>query len=198
MIKSVLSAIPTYFLTVFKMTKWGFHRIDRFRRSFLWKGHDTDNVRGGHYLVNWQTCQRPRKWGGFGIKNLEVFNRALRLRWLWHQWDEKDKPWKHLIKVTDRKDRQLFFQSTVIHIGNGKNTPFWEAKWLQGVAPKELAPSLYKVARFKHGTIYIELKNSNWIRNLKEIIIVDQLEEFTMLFMIITSQTLTDHHDSIS
>jgi hypothetical protein len=53
LIKSVLSAMPTYFLTVYKMPKWGISRIDRFRRSFLWKGQDPDNVRGGHCLVNW-------------------------------------------------------------------------------------------------------------------------------------------------
>jgi hypothetical protein len=27
--------MPTYFLTMFKMPKWGFTKIDRLRRSFL-------------------------------------------------------------------------------------------------------------------------------------------------------------------
>jgi hypothetical protein len=53
LVKSVLTTMPTYFLSVFKMLKWGWARIDRFRRSFLWKGQDPENVRGGHYLVNW-------------------------------------------------------------------------------------------------------------------------------------------------
>jgi hypothetical protein len=53
LVKTVLSATPTYFLTVFKLPKWGFVRINRFRRSFLWKGQDPDNIRGGHCLVNW-------------------------------------------------------------------------------------------------------------------------------------------------
>jgi hypothetical protein len=85
------------------------------------------------------------KWGGLGIKDLEKFNRALRLRWLWHQWDEKEKPWKELLRVHDHKDIQLFFQSTNIHVGNGKNTPFSEARWLHGTSPKELALELYMV-----------------------------------------------------
>jgi hypothetical protein len=75
--------MPTYFLIVFKMPKWGFARIDRFRRSFLWRGHDPKNVRGGHYLVNWKKCIRPKKLGGLGIKYLKKFSIALRLRWLW-------------------------------------------------------------------------------------------------------------------
>jgi hypothetical protein len=56
LVKSVLSAMPSYFLTVHKMHVWGFSKIDRFRRSFLWRGEDPDKVKGDHCLVNWQTC----------------------------------------------------------------------------------------------------------------------------------------------
>jgi hypothetical protein len=39
--------MPTFFLTMFKMPKWGITRIDRFRRTFLWKGSYPENVKGG-------------------------------------------------------------------------------------------------------------------------------------------------------
>jgi hypothetical protein len=52
LIKSVLTAIPTYFLIVFKMTKWAFSNIDKLRHGFLWKGHDGGSMSGGHCLVN--------------------------------------------------------------------------------------------------------------------------------------------------
>jgi hypothetical protein len=61
LVKSVLSAMPTHFLIVFKPLKWTIHNIDRFRRSFLWKGKDHGRIRGGHCLVNWQICLRPKK-----------------------------------------------------------------------------------------------------------------------------------------
>jgi hypothetical protein len=35
LVKSVLSAIPTHFLTTFKLPKWAERDIDRYRRSFL-------------------------------------------------------------------------------------------------------------------------------------------------------------------
>jgi hypothetical protein len=52
LVKIVLTAMPTFFLTVFKMRKWAISRIDKFRRGFLWKGHDGDNIRVGHCLLN--------------------------------------------------------------------------------------------------------------------------------------------------
>jgi hypothetical protein len=61
-----------------------------------------------------------------GIKDLDKFSRALRLRWLWHHWDHKDKPWKNLLKIIESTNRKLFFSSIVISIGDGMNTPFWE------------------------------------------------------------------------
>jgi hypothetical protein len=69
-------------------------------------------------------------------------------------WDHKERPWKHLLKVTDSTDRQLFFCSTEISIGNGKDAPFWEARWLNGLSLKELAPNLYQVARMKSIIVY--------------------------------------------
>jgi uncharacterized membrane protein AbrB (regulator of aidB expression) len=46
LVKIVLSAMPTYFLTIFKMPQWAYHKIDRFRRSFLWKGENPEKVKG--------------------------------------------------------------------------------------------------------------------------------------------------------
>jgi hypothetical protein len=60
-VKTVLSALATYFLTVFKIPKWAFSKMDKFRRVFLWKGSNPERSSGGHCLVNWQTWLRPKK-----------------------------------------------------------------------------------------------------------------------------------------
>lgn len=198
LVKTVLTTMPTYFLTVFKMPKWGIAKIDKYRRSFFWKGKDPDQVRGGHCLVNWKTCLRPKKWRGLGFKDLEKFNRALRLRWLWLNWDTTDRPWRNILSIKYPVDRQLFFCSTVIQIGNGASTPFWEARWLQGAAPKELAPNLYETARFKFRSVRQELQNFNWIRNLGPINTPALLEEYMLLFMALSSVALTEARDTIS
>jgi hypothetical protein len=50
----------------------------------------------------------PRELGGLGIKDLEKFGRALILKWLWYGWDNVEKPWKHILKIDDYTERQLF------------------------------------------------------------------------------------------
>jgi hypothetical protein len=51
LVKLVLSTMPSYFLTVFKMPKWGLNKIDKYRRGFLWKGHNAEFATGGHCLL---------------------------------------------------------------------------------------------------------------------------------------------------
>jgi hypothetical protein len=90
----------------------------------LWKGKDHELVKGGPCLVNWATCLRPKKLRGLGIKDIEKFSMALRLKWPWHSWDANVRQWKQLIKCQDPTDKALFFSSTHIQVGDGKNTLF--------------------------------------------------------------------------
>jgi hypothetical protein len=63
-------------------------------------------------------------YSGLGIKDLDKFGTTLRLRWFWYSWSHQDKPWKHLLRIIDKSDRALFFCSTIVQIGDGKNTLF--------------------------------------------------------------------------
>jgi hypothetical protein len=120
LVRSVLSAMPIHLITTVKPPKWFISRINKFRRGFLWRGKDLDQVRGGHCLINWRTCLRPKKWGGIGIKDIEKFSMVMRLRWLWNNWNNQERQWKKLVKMHDPVDRALFFSSTYIIIGNGE------------------------------------------------------------------------------
>jgi hypothetical protein len=180
LVKTVLSAMPTHYLTVFKMSKWAIAAVDRFRRGILWRGEDPNLVKGGHCLVNWEMCLRPKSLGGLGIKDIDKFRRALRLRWLWNAWDSNPRQWTQLLRIPDPTDRALFFSSTYIQVGDGRNTPFWEAKWLNAATLKDIAPNLYKMARMKNRIVFAELHNHSWIKNLREINSSIMLEEYIM------------------
>jgi hypothetical protein len=197
LVKTVLTAIPTNFLMIHKPHKWAIREVDRFRRSFLWRGEDPDKVRGEHCLVKWRSCIRPKRLGGLDIKDLEKHNRALRLHWLWYNWDATDRPWKKLLKVRDKTDRALFFASTMISVGDGVNTPFWEARWPNGISPQQLAPKLYMQARFKLRSVHEELQNQNWIKNLKHVDSEELLGEFILLYQALSEIQLNWEKDTI-
>lgn len=78
LINSVLTSLTTYYLTIFAPTKWVVKRIDKLRRSFLWKGEE--EAKEGHCAVNWQQVCSPKKLGGLGIKNLAF-------------WKYPNRPW---------------------------------------------------------------------------------------------------------
>lgn len=143
-LNTALSSIPTYFLTIFAPTKWGIKRIDKYRWGFLWKG--SEDAQGGHCLVCWDKVQRPKKLGGLRVLDLELFSRALRLRWSWFQWSDPDRPWVGSEVHCNDIDKQLFRVSTVVTVGNGKLAKFWESSWIEGKAPRDIAPHLYKLA----------------------------------------------------
>lgn len=174
--------MPTYHLTVFPLAAWARKKIDKIRRSFLWKGED--NANGGHCLVNWPTVTRPKDLGGLGVPDLDKFGRALRLRWLWQEWVEDSKPWLGFELPCNDVDRLLFNASIIITVGDGAKTRFWHHNWLDGVAPRYLAPNLFRLVSRKNRTVQQELINNNWVRSLRgRITSTVHIEEFVSLWI---------------
>jgi len=165
---------------VFKLPKWAIKKIDRIRRRFLRKGVAEAN--GGHCLVQWSKTLRPKKFGGLGILDLDLFSRALRLRWLWFQWTEPERPWVGTEPPVDVVDKQLFRASTVVTLGNGEKASFWQSTWLCGQAPMDRFPDLYKLAWRKNKTVKEELLNQNWTKGLWRMQSVDQMASFVELW----------------
>jgi hypothetical protein len=44
----------------------------------------------------------------------------------------------------------LFYAATKISVGNGAETLFWDAPWLDGEKPKEIAPLIYMSSKRKN------------------------------------------------
>jgi hypothetical protein len=64
-------------------------------------------------------------------------------------------------------------------------------------APKDLAPDLYKSARFKKRLVFKKLQRDNWIRSIGEISCPTLLDEFVLLYMALSSISLSQDHDKI-
>jgi hypothetical protein len=182
LVKTVLSSQPIYHLTVFQAQKWLIKRIDRLRRSFLWRGETPDKVYGGHSLINWPTTCLPKQKGGLGISDLERFARALRLRWLWFQWKQKDRAWNGLDIPCDEYDRHLFNASTIVSVRNGKTASFWNSSWLNGNTPRNIAPTLYKKAKRKQIKVHKAINGDKWIDHITPLSTQQEILEYVELW----------------
>lgn len=114
---------------------------------------------GGRCLVSWRKIKRPKKYGGLGVLDLSI-------RWIWYEWVDPERPWAGTILPRDATDQQLFRASTVVQLGDGRKAKFWESTWLDGKAPRDIAPHLYKLAWRKNQTVRDDLQDDNWMREL--------------------------------
>ena len=93
--KSTLSNLPTFFLSLFPIPAIVANRIERFQRNFLWGSLGDDPK---IHLVKWASVHAPISSGGLGIRKLSLFNQALLGKWLWRFGIEKDALWRQVIE----------------------------------------------------------------------------------------------------
>jgi hypothetical protein len=85
---------------------------------------------------------KPKEYGGIGILNLTKFALALRIRWLWHDWNEEAKSWVRLGTPCTPQYVELFAAATLVTIGNGRKTPFLGSLMDQWKKAQGYCPSL--------------------------------------------------------
>ena len=192
---SVVTATATFFLTAFQPDKWLIKKVDKLRKNFLWEADNTSI--GRKSLVNWKQACSPKKYGGLGIKNIECFSRALRLRWEWYRWEERDRPWKGTDTPCDGVDKQLFSNCTTISLGDGSLASFWRDRWLNGEAPMVLAPAVFKLARFKKVSVKQGMHNAKWMQGLNRISNAEELRQFVQLWNKVQGTTLSTEKDTM-
>jgi len=71
LIKSVLSSIPTYFLSLFPLPVSVANRLEAIQRKFLWGSFGSDFK---FYLVKWEVVNQSVSGGGLGVRDLRIFN----------------------------------------------------------------------------------------------------------------------------
>jgi hypothetical protein len=196
LINSVITSIATYFLTIFPAKKWMIKSFNKLRQNFLWT--PDEEASGGKCLVSWQRICAPTMYGGLGVKDIQAFSRALRLRWEWFRWTERDRPWVGSEMPCDQSDKDLFASCTSVSIGNGEIARFWSDRWLNGQAPRVLAPLCYNLAVRKNLTAKEALLNGRWMRGLQRMINEEQIDQFIILWNLLRNVTLSSERDGIT
>uniref|UniRef100_J3NC32 Reverse transcriptase domain-containing protein n=1 Tax=Oryza brachyantha TaxID=4533 RepID=J3NC32_ORYBR len=166
LINSVLMALPVHLLSVLAMPQWAIKEINRKCRRFLWKGQET--VNGGHCLVAWDAVCMPKQLGGLGIKDINCFGKALRLKWAVLAKIQKDRPWATLSKYQhDRQLDNLFYAATNVQVGDGKDTEFWKSTWLPCGPIRQAFKALFSHASKPSMTVHQGMHNRHWIRTIR-------------------------------
>jgi len=78
--KYVLESLPVYWLSLFKLPKAIFQGLRRRVTSFIWSGNGSDNK---IHLARWDLLTKPKTYGGWGLRDLELFGRGLRMKSCW-------------------------------------------------------------------------------------------------------------------
>jgi hypothetical protein len=182
LIKSTLSNLPTYLLSLFPIPADVAKRIEKLQRDFLWGGL---NDEAKLHLVDWDTVCTPISEGGLGIRNMRKFNQALLGKWLWRFAHEEGAWWRSVVVAKYGSSRggwrscditepygvglwkyickgwSIFGRYCRFNPGDGSKISFWEDVWCGENSLKDTFPSLFNIARFREATIADNVEYSN-------------------------------------
>ena len=174
LIKSTLSNIPTYYLSLFPIPMNVAQRIEKIQRDFLWSGMGEEFK---YHLVSWDQVCEPLCYGGLGVRNLLLFNQALLGKWLWRYAREKVALWRKIVEIKYgglwggwcsnsvagphgeglwkhiRKGWPQFADHVYFRVGDGAHIKFWQHQWCGETPLQRRFPELYKLASNREASV---------------------------------------------
>lgn len=198
LVKSVLGAIPLHQLLVLAPSKKTLKLMEKIERGFLWEGRAAAN--GGSCHVNWRRVCRPTSLCGLGVQDLERAGLALRLRWQWLSRTDSNCAWSGLDLQFTGAERDFFFASTTMTLGDGLTAKFWEDRWIQGRSVREIAPLLYSCIpkrRRKQRTVADGLTAHRWAQDICGVIGIQEVGQYLTLWRLIEHTTLSTEADKL-
>ncbi len=219
LLNSVISSVPTFFSSAFRILDWLFKAVDRIRRGFFWKGKVPTS--SFHCLVNWEQVCRPKCVGGLGIRSFRVTNSALLMKSFWNYYSAKELPWVRILHHNDYKRRSPcargapptrcsplwkgvlsttgpFHTSVIFTLGDGAIVPFWHARWTGDKLLRNRFPSLFASTSHKHISVNCWLHRFASSRNLgfSNILDHDGQGELSQLNIVIRNTSLVFNSDA--
>ena len=175
LLRSTLSSLPTYFLSLFTIPKAMAARMESIQRNFLW-GSSEGSFK--YSLVAWEKVCVFVKLGGLEIRSVASFNQALLGKWLWRYGHEATHLWRRVIstkygegqgrwctKVCRRthgcglwrsihEGWESFSKNLSFVVGEGTHIRFWHDRWIGDNALKDLYHELYVCLAAKDACIF--------------------------------------------
>ncbi|XP_027126082.2 uncharacterized protein [Coffea arabica] len=151
LLKAVSMAMPTYAMSVFKLSRKMCKDISSLMANYWW---GETNGKNKMHWVSWRKMSMKRNEGGLGFKDIEAYNKALLGKQIWRiitkpnllvskvlkaRYFPKDSIlscktyrnaswfWQGLLGA-----RCLIDQGMIRRIGNGRSTSIWGHRWIPG------------------------------------------------------------------
>jgi hypothetical protein len=174
LIKSTLSNLPTYFLSLFLIPADVAKHIEKIQRNSLW---GTFKEVAKFHLIKWELICSPYSHGSLAIKNLRRFNKALLGKLLWHFGVKREAYWRRVIVVKYgsleggwmskassgphgvglwkfiRSRWDTFSKFVSFEVGHGSLIRFWDDVWCIEEPLKFVYPELYRIASVKDALV---------------------------------------------
>ncbi|GKA67189.1 hypothetical protein Tco_0766997 [Tanacetum coccineum] len=154
LLKSVLTAVPIYYMSLYKVPIGILNEMEAIRRDFF------NGIENSKKMVwiRWENILASKRNGGLGVSNFFATNRALLFKWLWRFLSHDSSLWTRFIKAIHGENGAIdthisstkgsvwldlvrdvsFLKKKGIDLlaaikrklGNEENTLFWIDKWI--------------------------------------------------------------------
>ena len=157
LIQSMLTSIPIYFFSFFRVPNRVVDKLVSLQRKFLWgDGYEQNKIA----WIKWETVCLSKEKGGLGLKDIKTFNLALLGKWKWNLFQHQGQLWATVLEskyggwrsldATSRdtnesiwwRDFKMAFHhsqqgrtlqnGTLWRVGCGDRIKFWEDSWVTG------------------------------------------------------------------
>ncbi|XP_078152115.1 uncharacterized protein LOC144547363 [Carex rostrata] len=209
LINSVLSAVPLYILSFYKIPILILNEIDRIRRQFLWQGTQSKRK---YALMTWQELCIAKQFGGMGILNLQQMNYALLSKWWWRF---KDPHYSNLWKSVLQANLSLplpvspFWKavtaiSQVCNLGMSYQpgyqgaVSFWEDTWYEYCPLKIRFYQLYNICTTPQVTVQDVIATQGQCLRFRRSLTGIIFQEWQQILQIISSTAFTHDLDQVA
>ncbi|KAJ1383973.1 Ribonuclease H-like superfamily [Sesbania bispinosa] len=149
LIKSVIQAIPTYAMAVFKFPKGLCSKLNSLVARFWWQGSKGD---AGIHWRSWQVMTRSKKDGGLGFKEFSAMNPAHLAKQAWRIMQNLEALWVKVLKgiyfpnqsflQVKKKNGGSWIWNNILQgrdfarrrgqwlVANGREIQLWDDNWL--------------------------------------------------------------------
>ncbi|GJU07587.1 RNA-directed DNA polymerase, eukaryota [Tanacetum coccineum] len=194
LLKSVLTSMPLYQMSVYKVPMGVLNRMESMRRNFF---NGVDNNDRKITMIGWKKILASKKKGGLGVSSFFAINRALLFKWVWRFKSNDSSLWYRCIKAiygdggaldtpgilarrspwTDiiREFHSLSSKGINLHafvkmkMGDGEQTLFWEDSLLSDPPLKNIFPQLYALESDKHACVAAKFRDTSMSASFRRV-----------------------------